>query len=85
MFGKIGMWEIILICAVALIVFGPAKLPELGRSIGRGLREFRQAARDIGQSISLEDEKEGEQKSYQRSFSGGGIIWFTVYRLPGRS
>jgi sec-independent protein translocase protein TatA len=62
MFGKIGMWEIILICAVALIVFGPAKLPELGRSIGRGLREFRQAARDIGQSISLEDEKEGEQK-----------------------
>ncbi|NLY39975.1 MAG: twin-arginine translocase TatA/TatE family subunit [Firmicutes bacterium] len=62
MFGKIGMWEIVLICAVALIVFGPAKLPELGRSIGRALREFRQAARDIGQSISLEDDKEGEQK-----------------------
>jgi len=66
MFGKIGMWEIVLICAVALIVFGPAKLPELGRSIGRALREFRQAARDIGQNISLEDDleddKEGEQK-----------------------
>ena len=62
MFGKIGMWEVLLICAVALIVFGPAKLPELGRSIGKGIREFRQATRDIGKSITLDDEKEGEKQ-----------------------
>lgn len=53
--SKIGLLEIMVILAVALIVFGPAKLPELGRSIGRGIREFRQATREIGQSISLED------------------------------
>jgi sec-independent protein translocase protein TatA len=61
--GKIGMWELLLVLAVALIVFGPAKLPELGRSIGRGIREFRQASKDIGQSIAIDDAvEEPEQK-----------------------
>ncbi len=53
--GKIGLWEILLILAVALIVFGPAKLPELGRSIGNGLREFRKATSELKDTISLED------------------------------
>lgn len=53
--GQIGMWEILVILAVALIIFGPAKLPELGRSIGRGIREFRQASKEIGQSIIADD------------------------------
>lgn len=61
--GKIGMWEMLLVLAVALIIFGPAKLPELGRSIGRGIREFRQASKDIGQSIAMDDvAEEPEQK-----------------------
>lgn len=61
---KIGMWEILLVLAVALIIFGPAKLPELGRSIGRGIREFRQASKDIGKSIALDDDgDEQENKS----------------------
>jgi len=53
--GKIGMWEMILVLAVALIIFGPAKLPELGRSIGNGLKEFRKATKDLKDSISFED------------------------------
>lgn len=53
--GRIGMMEIILILSVALIIFGPAKLPELGRSIGNGLREFKKATNDLKDSISLED------------------------------
>lgn len=53
--GKIGLWEIILILAVALIIFGPAKLPELGRSIGNGLKEFRKATRELKESVSLDD------------------------------
>lgn len=60
--GKIGLWEIVLILAVALIVFGPAKLPELGRSIGNGLKEFRKATRDLKDSISLDD-NETEKRS----------------------
>ncbi len=53
--GKIGLWEILLVLAVALIVFGPAKLPELGRSIGNGLKEFRKATKELKDSVSLED------------------------------
>ena len=43
MFGPIGMPELVLIFLVALLVFGPKKLPELGRSLGRGLAEFKRA------------------------------------------
>jgi len=60
--GKIGLWEILLILAVALIVFGPAKLPELGRSIGNGLREFRKATSELKDTISLED-RDSDKKS----------------------
>lgn len=47
MFQNIGPVELIIILAVALMVFGPAKLPELGRALGRGVREFRRAAREV--------------------------------------
>ncbi len=53
--GKIGLWEILLILAVALIIFGPAKLPELGRSIGNGLREFKKATRELKESVSINE------------------------------
>ena len=61
MFGKIGIQELVLILAIALIIFGPRKLPEIGRSLGRGLREFRQATSEVQKNISLDDdEKEKE-------------------------
>jgi len=41
MLGNIGPLEIIVVLIIALIVFGPKRLPELGRSLGRGIREFR--------------------------------------------
>jgi sec-independent protein translocase protein TatA len=44
---NIGMPELILILVVALLVFGPTKLPELARSLGRGLAEFRRASADL--------------------------------------
>jgi sec-independent protein translocase protein TatB len=53
MFG-IGMPEMILILAVALIVFGPKKLPELGKSLGRALGEFKRATNDIKESIQVD-------------------------------
>jgi sec-independent protein translocase protein TatA len=41
MFGNIGVPEIAIVLIIALVVFGPKRLPELGRSLGRGIREFR--------------------------------------------
>lgn len=53
--GKIGLWEILVVLVVALVIFGPNKLPEMGRSIGNGLKEFRKATKDLKDSISLSD------------------------------
>ena len=54
MFGSIGFPELIAIFAIALLIFGPKKLPEVGRSIGKALREFRRTTDEI--KGKLEDE-----------------------------
>lgn len=59
MFGSIGMPELIIILVIALIIFGPRKLPELGRSLGRSLSEFRRASNELRQT--LDDEIRQEQ------------------------
>ena len=53
MFG-IGVPELIVIFVVALLVFGPKKLPELGKALGRGLAEFKRATEEIKNEISSE-------------------------------
>jgi len=54
MFGSIGMPELLLIFVVALLVFGPKKLPEIGKSIGKGLSEFKKASEDLKKTIEHE-------------------------------
>jgi TatA/E family protein of Tat protein translocase len=54
MFGPIGMPELIIIFFIALIFFGPRKLPELGRSLGKSLAEFKRATNEL--KSTLEDE-----------------------------
>lgn len=54
MFGSIGGPELIVIFLVALLIFGPRKLPELGRAIGKGLAEFRRAAADLKDTLDTE-------------------------------
>lgn len=60
--GSLGMQEIIVIFVLALIVFGPRKLPELGKSLGRGLSEFKKASNELKQTweeeVRLEKERE---------------------------
>ena len=69
MFGSIGMPELIIILVIALIIFGPRKLPELGKSLGRSLNEFKRASTDLQntleQEIKLEEQKETAAKSRQ--------------------
>src|ERR1700730_16545998 len=66
MLGSIGMPELIIIFVIALIIFGPRKLPELGRSLGKSLAEFKRASNELRstleEEIRLEDQKT-EQKA----------------------
>ncbi len=62
MFGTLGMPELIVIFVIALIVFGPRKLPELGRSLGRGIAEFKRATNELQSSLQEEIRSE-EQRS----------------------
>lgn len=59
MFGNIGLPELLIIFAIALLIFGPKKLPEVGRSIGRAIREFRKTSDEIKEKI--EDEIRAEE------------------------
>ena len=54
MFGTLGMPELLLIFVIALLLFGPRKMPQIGKSVGRALGEFRRASNDFKRTI--EDE-----------------------------
>ena len=60
MFGTLGGPELFLILVVALIVFGPKKLPEVGKSLGRMMNEFKKASNEFRQT--LEDEVEADKR-----------------------
>ena len=54
MFGSLGIQELILIFAVALIIFGPRRLPEIGRTLGKALGEFKRATDELKSTIERE-------------------------------
>jgi sec-independent protein translocase protein TatA len=64
-FSQIGPLEIILVLAIALIVLGPKRLPDAGRSIGRGIRNFKAAV--SGEDDEDEDAKAVEERKSQKS------------------
>jgi TatA/E family protein of Tat protein translocase len=69
MFG-IGPLELVVILVVALLVFGPKRVPELARTVGRGLAEFRRASHDLRQTLALDE----LQQDLRRDLTGNQTI-----------
>jgi len=65
--GSIGMPEMLVILVIALIIFGPRKLPELGKSLGKSLAEFKRASNDL--KSTLEEEIRVEEQQTRRTES----------------
>jgi len=69
MFGGLGMWELILIFFIILLFFGAKRLPEIGSSLGKGIRSFKDSVQEVeggaGHEISSGEgnDTEGEPKS----------------------
>jgi TatA/E family protein of Tat protein translocase len=63
MFGSVGTPELIIIFVIALIVFGPRKLPELGKSLGKSLAEFKRASNEL--KSTLDEEIRMEERKQQ--------------------
>ena len=66
MFGPVGVPELIIIFTIALIIFGPRKLPELGKSLGKSLAEFKRASNELkntlDEEIRLEERRSEEER-----------------------
>lgn len=75
MFGSLGFAEILFILVLALLVFGPRRLPEVGRTLGKTLREFRRATSDLKRSVEremVELEREVEEEPQRGSEADRG-------------
>jgi sec-independent protein translocase protein TatA len=62
MFGSIGTSELLVIFVIALVVFGPRKLPELGRSLGRTINEFKRASSELRDTLEREVEQDAKSQ-----------------------
>ena len=67
MLGSIGMPELIIIFVIALIIFGPRKLPELGRSLGKSIAEFKKASNELKSTLEEEIRLEETRSNLEAS------------------
>ncbi len=74
MFGNLGMWEVLILLFIVLLLFGAKRLPEIGGSLGKGIREFKGSLkevegefREIGNSDSLSDASKNERERQEQN------------------
>jgi len=66
---NMGMPELILILVLALVIFGPKKLPEVGKAVGNSLKEFKRATTDIQKSVEIKEESKPSENNQSKSIS----------------
>ncbi len=83
MFGNLGMWEVLIILFIVLLLFGARRLPEIGASLGKGIREFKGSLKEVEGELkvwvvpSVGEEEPGSNVSSRkdrRSSDGGGRV-----------
>jgi sec-independent protein translocase protein TatA len=74
MFGNLGMWEVLILLFIVLLLFGAKRLPEIGGSLGKGIREFKGSLkevegefREIGNSDSLSETPKNERERQEQN------------------
>ncbi|MEJ2482834.1 MAG: twin-arginine translocase TatA/TatE family subunit [Gemmatimonadota bacterium] len=74
MFGNLGMWEVLILLFIVLLLFGAKRLPEIGGSLGKGIREFKGSLkevegefREIGNSDSLSEAAKNEREKQEQN------------------
>lgn len=63
MFGNLGPMEIFIIVAAILILFGAKKIPEFAKGIGKGMKEFKKAIKEVEEDIKLDDDNDEQKKA----------------------
>ncbi len=71
MFGSIGMQELIIIFVIALIIFGPRRLPDLGKSLGRSIAEFKRASNELRNTLEEEIRVDDQRQSQAAATTPG--------------
>jgi sec-independent protein translocase protein TatA len=74
MIPNVGIMEIAIVLVIALIVFGPKRLPELGKSLGRGISEFKQGVSSIGDSVSGDHRHDDEEPVELTDAQANGVV-----------
>ena len=65
MLGSVGMPELVVILVIALMVFGPRRLPELGKAVGQTINEFKKGANGLRESVEAEIERDKQKQVTQ--------------------
>lgn len=73
MFGGMGIWEILLIFLVVLLLFGAKRLPEIGSSLGKGIREFKGSLREIENELKIPEDGRDQEGRVQRPAKGDEV------------
>jgi sec-independent protein translocase protein TatA len=74
MFGSLGMPELIVIFVIALIIFGPRKLPELGKSLGKSIAEFKRASNELKSTLEEEIRIEEQKTKHEEAARAAAAV-----------